>query len=74
MTAWMDDAACKGLPSEWFFPPPGRPTGPPEGLRMCGHCPVRAACLDYAQTHLLEGVWGGTTTHTRKRMRREAKR
>ena len=31
-----------------------------EALRICGQCPVREACLDYAlKNQIQHGVWGG---------------
>lgn len=66
---WMDRAACKGLTREMFPSESGK-----ENIRwkrvallparkICGLCPVRAECLDYAMTLPVEsirhGVWAG---------------
>lgn len=42
---------------------------PSEALALCGRCPVRAACLDYALDHEQHGVWGGTTPAERRALR-----
>ncbi|OYN81730.1 WhiB family transcriptional regulator [Mycolicibacterium sphagni] len=76
----LPGAACKGVvtgPENDIFHP-----GPGAGGRnkrdaakaMCGGCPVKAACLEYAldwdSSHdyyeRSEGVWGGTTEAERK--------
>ena len=40
--------------------------------RLCGRCPVKAACLDYAVTNgETDGVWGGLTPDERDEYARE---
>jgi hypothetical protein len=53
---WQDHAACRGMPTAAFFPPPGVPAEAAQ--RACSRCPVRLPCADYGrgQSH---GVWGG---------------
>src|SRR5690606_16852005 len=46
---WRNRAACLGVDSDLFFPPPG-PYGAEEAKAICRDCPVRAECLDYAVT------------------------
>jgi hypothetical protein len=55
--AWQDDAACRGMPLDAFFPLSGQV--PEAAQRACSRCPVRVRCAEYGmqQTH---GVWGGT--------------
>lgn len=36
---------------------------------LCGRCPVRAGCLQFALRTGEEGVWGGTTTAERRQVR-----
>jgi WhiB family redox-sensing transcriptional regulator len=36
---------------------------------VCNDCPVRLRCFDYALSAGMVGVWGGTTTEERKRLR-----
>ena len=68
--AWMDDAACAEVTPDIFFPEQGAP--PIAQVRaICESCPVRLACLEYAETeHIAWGVWGGLTPSERRRLRR----
>ncbi|MDN4173948.1 WhiB family transcriptional regulator [Nocardioides sp. SOB77] len=43
----------------------------PRALDVCKPCPFRRACLAYALTHDVSGVWGGTTENERARIRRQ---
>lgn len=64
---------CASGNPERFFPtedPPG-PAGR-EALELCAGCGFRQPCLDYAMTHIVVGIWGGTTTADRGRLRRKA--
>lgn len=73
-TEWRWRAACRGCDVELFFPV-GR-TGPAvdqigAAKAVCGLCPVRAQCLDFALvTNQEAGVWGGATEDERRRLRR----
>lgn len=65
---WQKDAACIGLPTDWFFPERGgNVRGPDSGTAqaraVCRRCPVRARCAEYAMTEPVEriGLWGGMT-------------
>lgn len=42
-----------------------------DALEICGRCPVRSQCLEYAIHHMVQGIWGGTFEATRKKIRRE---
>ncbi len=71
---WRKDAACQGCDVELFFPV--GVTGPAvaqieAAKAVCGNCPVRAECLDFALATNQEcGVWGGATEEERRRLRR----
>ena len=69
---WQRDAACRGLGVEEsqaiFFPAPGESISAARAL--CEGCPVSGQCLDFALTHGCTGVWGGTSDHERRRIRR----
>ena len=68
--AWMDDAACKGQPTDLFFPARGDSTV--EAKAICAGCPVRAECLEYAlagASHEAAGIWGGTSFRQRRKIR-----
>jgi len=54
---WRDQAACGQVGGDWWFPEPNENIPAPV-LRICGHCPVRPACLKFAlSTDELHGVW-----------------
>jgi WhiB family redox-sensing transcriptional regulator len=71
---WQDQAACRGKPIEWFYPPertgsPGNHTA--DAKRICRLCPVRPACLEFAlQTDDRWAVLGGLDPEERARLRR----
>lgn len=70
---WMNDAECKQLNPEVFFPSDG--IGVIEAQRVCAACPVKAACLEYALTYRIEhGVWGGASERERRRLLRARRR
>ncbi|GAA3440637.1 MULTISPECIES: WhiB family transcriptional regulator [Streptosporangiaceae] len=80
---WQDDAACRGEDLVLFFGPDGE-RQPERDIRerkakaICGQCPVRAECLDYALSRPEKyGTWGGLNederaSERRRRMRRAA--
>ncbi len=72
---WQIRAACRGPQAEVFFPPPQferkdekleRET---RAKQICGDCPVRRPCLDYAiairEPH---GIWGGLNENERRQI------
>ena len=68
--AWMDRAACAGLPLGLFFPERGKGTTA-EARAVCARCPVCAECLAYAMADddcRAFGVWGNTTAAARRKM------
>ncbi len=73
-TDWRDDAACRGLDPDLFFPV--GTAGPAlvqigRAKQVCAGCPVRARCLDWALvTSQDAGVWGGTSEDERRALRR----
>ncbi|WP_329454639.1 WhiB family transcriptional regulator [Streptomyces sp. NBC_01497] len=67
--AWQESALCAQTGPEFFFPAPGSSTR--EAKQLCGACPERAACLDYALEHDERfGVWGGLSERERLNLRR----
>ncbi len=74
-TPWADDAACVGLPTQWWYPEAGDVRESVGYARIiCGSCPVRQECLHTAlSTPPGEdyGVWGGTTRQERKKIRQQ---
>lgn len=67
---WMRFAACRGMDTEEFYPPRGGNLAGPRAV--CGECPVREECRDYAianNDHL--GIWGGLSGKQRRAVRRQ---
>ncbi|MFE0680609.1 WhiB family transcriptional regulator [Streptomyces sp. NPDC058961] len=65
-TYWHSRGACHGMDVEdadaVFFPGPRDHEEIAEAKELCGWCPVRRECLDFALENVLkEGVWGGLT-------------
>lgn len=70
---WMTEADCQDLPTDIFFPQPGRlgAAHAKQAVKICRGCPVREACLAYAMSfpdRSLPGIWGGTTERERSRL------
>ena len=67
--SWMLQALCRGANPSEFFPSDG--VGVEFAQRICGHCPVRTECLEYALKFRIEhGVWGGASERERRRILR----
>ena len=66
--------ACLQVDPELFFPSQAgqEQYRAREVADLCGGCPVAEACLEYALAHSVEGIWAGTTTAQRRRLRRRA--
>jgi WhiB family redox-sensing transcriptional regulator len=68
MGPWVNEAACRGLATNLFYPERGDPTR--HALEVCKPCPVKADCLQYAIDNSERwGVWGGLTERQRRRIR-----
>ena len=70
---WRSRGACRTADPDLFFPASSTAMSNLQ-LRqakiICGRCPVRRQCLDFAlATHQVHGVWGGTSERERTRMR-----
>jgi Transcription factor WhiB len=71
---WMDQAACKGLPTERFFPEGGEGRKATEAKAICAGCPVQAPCRELAvrgadSLEADHGVFGGTVPTERSHLR-----
>lgn len=77
--AWMDRAACRGYPLDWWYPElRGRTHVRLQAQAVCARCPVRLDCIAYAmRVENLEprgpyqmrfGIWGGFTPADRRRI------
>jgi WhiB family redox-sensing transcriptional regulator len=71
---WADRAACRHVDPDLFFPNRGDRVLP--ALQVCGPCPVRVACLEYALAAgpRLRGIWGGATENERRRLQAQRTR
>lgn len=62
---WQDDALCREVDPELFFPELSHPTT--EAKRVCALCPVVDDCLAYAlEADEPFGVWGGWSPRQRR--------
>ncbi|MFJ5266756.1 WhiB family transcriptional regulator [Streptomyces sp. NPDC088387] len=69
--SWHTRGACHGMDVEdadaVFFPGPRDHEEIAEAKELCGWCPVRRDCLDFALENVLkEGIWGGLTEAERR--------
>ncbi|MGI8794920.1 MAG: WhiB family transcriptional regulator [Acidimicrobiales bacterium] len=66
---WMDDGMCRDLDPAIFFPSDG--VGVEIARTICGECPVRDECLEFALRNRIDhGVWGGASERQRRRVLR----
>jgi len=70
---WQSRGSCKGKPLDWFFFKSTKTEIVfPQVADLCAKCPARFDCLHYAiNTVGLVGIWAGTTTADRMKLRRE---
>jgi WhiB family redox-sensing transcriptional regulator len=62
---WQDNAACKLLPIEMFFPPAEQEAATAKAI--CSACTVREPCLEAAiAAGEPFGIWGGLDTQERR--------
>ena len=62
---WQDQAACRLIPVELFFPPAEQEVD--EAKAVCATCEVRQPCLEFAiAAGERFGVWGGLTPQERR--------
>jgi WhiB family transcriptional regulator, redox-sensing transcriptional regulator len=69
----FEHAQCRGIDTEVFYPAQEKFELSEERYiteRLCGNCPVKEACLEWALVHERHGIWGGTTPHRRKFIRK----
>lgn len=70
---WAEQAACRGYPTQAFFPPGG--THLPEWfIELCADCPVLPYCRHYALHYPVLGLWAGLSEEARVQWRREHRR
>jgi WhiB family redox-sensing transcriptional regulator len=66
---WRRHGACFGLDLALFFPERGISADAAQAV--CADCSVKEPCLEWGLYHEKEGIWGGTSAHQRKVMRRQ---
>lgn len=80
MSNWENDAACRGLNTEMFFPPadenesrrpsPAAIAAALPAKRICFACPVVSDCLNWAiESGQRSGIFGGLTAYERRQLR-----
>lgn len=78
MSDFRHRAACRNVTPELFFPiAHGQPAQAQirRAKAVCGRCPVRAECLDYALEQGLDhGIFGGFTADERRAQHRKTVR
>ena len=68
-TDWFVHAACRGEPTDVFFPVLEAQAA--AAKQICAACRVREECLELAlETRPADGVWGGLTPIERHRLLR----
>ena len=68
---WVEDAACKGIGADFFFPPRGVHPGHISKIReICGNCPVQRNCREYGEYERY-GFWGGAPVMERMKERNQ---
>lgn len=68
-TEWLALRACADMPVAVFFPEDSH--GVTRAKAICATCPVRLDCLQSAMDNDERfGIWGGTSEHERRRLRR----
>jgi WhiB family transcriptional regulator, redox-sensing transcriptional regulator len=64
---WQENAACRGIEPEIFFPVSDEEAGPAKAI--CSTCDVERYCLLFSfQNRERYGVWGGVTEKERIEM------
>ena len=63
--AWQEFAACRGAPTEIFFPEPGHYKTAKDAKAICAGCEVRLDCLRFALSLPGPGIYGGMTARER---------
>jgi hypothetical protein len=63
--SWEEDAACRGMDTEWWFT--SEEYDGMRGRSVCVKCPVQWDCAMFAvQEGIWDGIWGGMTPPERR--------
>ncbi|SLH31856.1 Putative transcriptional regulator, WhiB family [Mycobacteroides abscessus subsp. massiliense] len=72
--SWQDEAACRGLPTEWWFPQQGSSHECQRAKAISRSCPVKAQCLQFAiEVHDQHGIYAGLSLRDRRKWGNERK-
>jgi len=64
---WFQNAACRGVDTNIFFPERGDSATFRLAVQICDSCQVAMECLQYAlENNERSGVWGGTNGDGRR--------
>lgn len=70
---WRQLSACRGVEPDIFYPASDEEAEAAKAV--CGVCPVRQPCLEFALANReRDGVWGGATEKERRRMLRQRRK
>jgi WhiB family redox-sensing transcriptional regulator len=62
---------CRSTDPDAFFPDTFEPQHVAQLRRICGSCPMRDACAEYAIWFEDVGYWGGLSAPERRRIRQQ---
>jgi hypothetical protein len=62
--SWKQDAACRGFPTEWWYPSERGSTAR-RGKEICARCTVRQPCEEAGRFEWW-GIWGGFNREQRE--------
>lgn len=62
--------ACASVGVDQFYVESSSPQSSRDAKAVCCGCHFIDACLEWALVHETYGVWGGTTSHERRELRR----
>ena len=69
MSGWRDNAACRGMDVDLFYPERGDHEGIAAAVAICNTCTVADHCLDWALTNReFLGILGGKTAKRREQI------
>lgn len=68
----FEGASCWGIETDYFFPEQNRITEEVKmAAKICGGCVWKTECLTYALHYKVVGIWGGTSSKARDRLRKQ---
>ena len=71
--SWMEQAACKGMDTNIFFPKKGIPSTASLARKICSGCEVQQECKEYGAKEKF-GFWGNTSVMQRRAIRKSSRK